>query len=213
MPAREQVGEAAGMSFSALDAARPFLTANEGLSSEFGPELSKRLDSLHDGDAFRSRLRSCLMEVLASGGTSMGAVASRLTVSTRTLQRRLREEDTSFQAEQNQLREELAGHYLSNSWYSSVETSFLLGHDDPNSVHPRLPRMDRPDAGEHPRRRAIKLIRSMIFSGAGHRSGNELREVEGPGYAEYRAGRARDDRAASGGDPITHTRVINGCSP
>ena len=70
------------MSFSALDAARLFLTANEGLSSVFGPELSKRLDSLHDGDAFRTRLRSCLLEGLASGGTSLGAVASRLAAQT-----------------------------------------------------------------------------------------------------------------------------------
>lgn len=110
------------MSFSALEAARPFLTANEGLFSVFGPELSKRLDSLHDGDAFRIRLRSCLVDELASGEISMGAVARRLAVRTRTLQRRLREEGTSFQAEQDQLREELAGHYLSNSQYSSAET-------------------------------------------------------------------------------------------
>ena len=60
-------------------------------------------------------------------------MAKRLAVSTRTLQRRLGDEGTSFQRELNGLREELARHYLTTSHYSSGEISFLLGYDDPNS--------------------------------------------------------------------------------
>ena len=63
----------------------------------------------------------------------MTDVARRLAVSTRTLQRRLSEEGTSFQQELNGLRADLARHYLTNSRYSSAEISFLLGYSDPNS--------------------------------------------------------------------------------
>lgn len=45
---------------------------------------------------YRDRVRACLVEILASGECSLADVARRLSVSPRTLQRRLREEDTSF---------------------------------------------------------------------------------------------------------------------
>jgi AraC-like DNA-binding protein len=63
----------------------------------------------------------------------MGAVSSRLAVSTRTLQRRLNAENTSFQLLLNRTREQLARHYLKGSTMSGAEISFLLGFEDPNS--------------------------------------------------------------------------------
>ena len=46
------------------------------------------------------------MEALAAGQCSMADTADRLAVSTRTLQRRLQSEGSSFQRELNELREE-----------------------------------------------------------------------------------------------------------
>jgi AraC-like DNA-binding protein len=122
-----------GLTFSAEDAQKPFLTANESMWSIFEPELRKRMKDLDQEAGFRDRVRACLIEILASGQYSMADVASRLAVSTRTLQRRLREENTSFQKELDGLREELAHHYLSRSDYSSGQIAFLLGYQDPNS--------------------------------------------------------------------------------
>lgn len=122
-----------GVSFSAEDAARPFLTANDQMWAIFEPNLNMRMQDL-DADAnFRDKVRACLMEIMASGQYSMADVASRLAVSTRTLQRRLNDEGTTFQKELDSLREELARNYLSKSDYSSGQIAFLLGYEDPNS--------------------------------------------------------------------------------
>lgn len=126
-------GDLDGLVFTAQDIQRPFLTVNESMWAVFEPELKKRMADLEQGAGFRERVRTCLLEILASGQFSMNDVADRLAVSTRTLQRRLREEGTTFQQELNSLREELAHHYLLNSRYSSTEIAFLLGYADPNS--------------------------------------------------------------------------------
>lgn len=128
-----QPGPVNGLTFSAEDAARPFLTANDVMWSIFEPELRTRLHDLQANAGYRERVRACLMETLASGKCTMADVAGRLAVSPRTLQRKLSEEGTTFQAELNSLREELARHYLATSRYSGAEISFLLGYQDPNS--------------------------------------------------------------------------------
>lgn len=122
-----------GVTFRPEDAEKPFLTANENIWSVFEPELRMRLNDLQPDARFRDRVRACLTETLAGGSCSMELVAKNLAVSTRTLQRRLSEEGTSFQQQLNSLREELARHYLTNSSYSSAEISFLLGYDEPSS--------------------------------------------------------------------------------
>lgn len=128
-----QQGKINCVTFSAEDAAKPFLTANDSMWAMFEPNLNLRMQDLNQEALFRDKVRACLMEIMASGQYSMADVASRLAVSTRTLQRRLRDEDTSFQKELDSLREELARNYLSKSDYTSGQIAFLLGYDDPNS--------------------------------------------------------------------------------
>ncbi len=126
-------GKFDGIIFSAEDAQRPFLSANDAMWSIFEPSLKTRMADLTVEATFDERVRACLMEVLASGKCSMQDISMKLGVSTRTLQRRLYAENTSFQQILNLLREELARYYLANSSYSSTEIAFLLGYDDPNS--------------------------------------------------------------------------------
>jgi AraC-like DNA-binding protein len=124
-----------GLIFSAEDAKKPFLTVNDAMWSLFEPELNKRLQSLTQEATFRERVRACLIEILASGQTSVEDVASRLAMSSRTLQRHLQGEGTSFQKVLDDLREELARHYLATSEYSSGQIAFLLGYEEPNSFY------------------------------------------------------------------------------
>jgi AraC-like DNA-binding protein len=79
------------------------------------------------------RVRALLLEALPSGQASMDAVAGRLAMSKRTLQRRLGEDGATFQSLVNQTREALARHYLSQTTLSNSEISFLLGFENPNS--------------------------------------------------------------------------------
>lgn len=119
--------------FSSTDAQKPFLTSNQAMWAVLEPVLDKRMEHLTQDACFRDRVRACLVEILASGQYSMSYVASKLAVSSRTLQRRLSDEGTSFQKVLNELREELACHYLAETDYSSAEISFLLGYEEPNS--------------------------------------------------------------------------------
>lgn len=128
-----QPGDFSGLRFSAVDARRPFLTANDAMWSIFEPELRKRMDDLKPESPFTERVRACLIEILASGQYSSKSVANRLAVSPRTLQRRLKDEGTSFQKILDDLREELALHYLRNSDYTTGQIAFLLGYEEPNS--------------------------------------------------------------------------------
>lgn len=128
-------GEANTVTFSAADAARPFLTANEPMWAFFEPELRRRLADLDRSAGVAERIRAALLELLPAGEASMEGVARELHISTRTLQRRLKGEGTTFQALLGDVRESLARHYLTNSTMSAGEISFLLGYEDPNSFY------------------------------------------------------------------------------
>jgi AraC-like DNA-binding protein len=121
------------VTFFAEDAQKPFVTANHAMWAILEPAFNKRMEDLTQYASFRDRVRACLLEMLASGHYSVTQVASKIAISNRTLQRRLREEGTTFQKILDELREELARHYLSVTDYTSTEISFLLGYEEPNS--------------------------------------------------------------------------------
>ncbi|MEM7332100.1 MAG: AraC family transcriptional regulator ligand-binding domain-containing protein [Chloroflexota bacterium] len=121
--------------FTAKDAHKPFLTTNHGMWAILEPSFNKKMDDLNEEASFRERVRACLIEMLASGRYSMTNIASQLAISNRTLQRRLKQEGTTFQGVLDELREELARHYLSTTDYTSAEISFLLGYEEPNSFY------------------------------------------------------------------------------
>lgn len=121
------------ISFTAQDATRPFLTENTAMWEAFEPSLRKRLSSLDEQANMTDRVRGVLLEMLPVGISSIDAVARRLAVSKRSLQRHLGEESVSFQDVLNQVRQELATHYLINSSISAGEISWLLGFQETNS--------------------------------------------------------------------------------
>jgi len=121
--------------FSRVDAERPFLTSNPLLWDAFEPNLRQRLADLQTSTGTVQRVRAALHEFIPSGLTTMEAVAARLALSKRTLQRRIEAEGTSFQAILKETREALARHYLANTSFPAAEISFLLGYDEPNSFY------------------------------------------------------------------------------
>ena len=122
-----------GVTFRPEDTQRPFLTANESLWKTFEPELRRRLTNLGAAAPLVERLRSVLLETLPSGETTIGVAASRLGMSSRTLQRSLQQQQTSFRDIVRRTREELARHYVTNTTISYTEIGFLLGFAEPNS--------------------------------------------------------------------------------
>ena len=128
-----QQGDAASITFSAIDAKRPFLTANDAMWQVFEPDLRKRLGELDASASTSQRVRSVLLELLPGGESGIDAVAARLSMSKRTLQRRLEEDGENYRALVNGTREDLARHYLTQTELSAGEIGFLLGFEDPNS--------------------------------------------------------------------------------
>ncbi|MCG7965684.1 MAG: AraC family transcriptional regulator [Candidatus Thiodiazotropha taylori] len=127
-PAKEVV-----ISFSAKDAAMPFLTSNAAIWSFFEGKLNQRLKDLDASASFTERVRSVLLEALPSGDSSIESVAQRLAMSKRTLQRKLTDEAETYQSVLQNVRSELADHYLKKSHLSLGEISFMLGFQETNS--------------------------------------------------------------------------------
>jgi len=128
-----QEADVARVRFSDQDAARPFLTANDGMWSMFEPDLKRRLAQLDARATTSDRVRAVLLEGLPSGRTTVDEVGSRLAMSRRTLQRRLRDEGTTFKDELRAVRRELAEHYLQRTDLTASEIGFLLGFEETSS--------------------------------------------------------------------------------
>lgn len=119
---------------STEDAHRPLVSADTDFYEVIERELLARLD-LDKATATRERVQRELIELLPSGRVSIEAVCDRLRTSKRSLQRRLRSEETTFQSVLDETRAELALTYLRDQRLSVEETSYLLAYRDPNSFY------------------------------------------------------------------------------
>ena len=116
--------------FSREDALVPFISRNESMWEFFEPELKRRLSMMETDDSYAARVRSALMELLPSSECTVDDVARKLGYSRRSLQRRLQEEDTSFQKQLNHTRELLAKSYLANTDMTAEDIAFPLGYQE-----------------------------------------------------------------------------------
>ena len=81
------------------------------------------------------QVRTTLMQILPSGRSDAGSVASRLKTTKRSLQRHLQREGTSYGAVLETMRREMALNYLKDGDLRVEEVSLLLGFRDPNSFY------------------------------------------------------------------------------
>jgi AraC-like DNA-binding protein len=81
------------------------------------------------------RVRRLLTKALADGDASLGAMAARLRMSDRTLQRRLASEGVSFDGLLDETRRELAVRYLHDRQMAIAEVAYLLGYSEPSAFH------------------------------------------------------------------------------
>jgi AraC-like DNA-binding protein len=132
---RMRRGPVQSITFAPADAARPFLTENEQMWQFFAPHLRKRLSELHQAATTTERVRAALYETLPAGDSAMTTVGNHLAISTRTLQRQLQFEGTTYQTVLADTRESLARHYLTHSTMTIAEIAYLLGYDDTNSFY------------------------------------------------------------------------------
>ncbi len=99
------------------------------LNDQFMLEYIAKLDK----DNIVERVKVAITDELASGRISDAIVAKKLFMAERTLQRRLRENGTTFKKLLTQVRIDLADNYIRDSNLSLNEISFLLGFSELSS--------------------------------------------------------------------------------
>ena len=112
--------------------------AKETLMRETDPGLSQLLEryaeetlaSLPSSDDLLGRARRVTIDLLEGGEATVATVASTLAMSERSLQRRLREEGTSFSELLRGVREELATRYLRGTELATAEIAYMLGYSE-----------------------------------------------------------------------------------
>jgi AraC-like DNA-binding protein len=119
--------------FSKADIDRPFLTHNADLLAMVAPQLEAELTHQLAQKTISDQVKGIVKKLLAGQRPGLRDVARELHLSTRTLQRRLTDEDITFQQLMEGARRELAQHYLLHSSLELNETAYLLGYEDANS--------------------------------------------------------------------------------
>lgn len=130
MPERS---DAAFVAFSPEDAKRGFISENPNLWADIETDLKLQLAAQNDRLPVAARVRGALVDLMLAGRTGAEDVASALGISRSTLQRRLREEGTTYQAELDATRQDIAIRYLTKTTLGVEEIASVLAYRDPNS--------------------------------------------------------------------------------
>jgi AraC-like DNA-binding protein len=111
---------------------RPLEGANPELARH-NDEIVLRYLARFDRDNILARVKAALVECLPHGEPSQDAIAAALHLSSRSLQRRLADENTSYKQLLDATRRELALSYLKDNRYSVSEITYVLGFSDLSS--------------------------------------------------------------------------------
>jgi AraC-like DNA-binding protein len=122
-----------GIAFLSNDAQRPFVTHNPQLLTALLPYLQASTPASPTSTV--ARVRAVIAERVRGQRPDADGVARELAMSTRAMQRLLKEHGTSFRQVLDEVRNEQARGYLASTAFSDGEVSFLLGFEDPNSFY------------------------------------------------------------------------------
>lgn len=122
------------MEFSDADLLLPIPTANDLAAQGMLRMLDERLQQVQR-TSFSAKVRNLLVTMIDQGGALREAVAKRLLISERTLQRRLADEGTDFSALVDEVRREIAEQHLGTDKLTLKMLSYKLGFSDPSAFH------------------------------------------------------------------------------
>lgn len=122
------------LEFADADITAPIPTANPLAAEGLFRMLDERLAQA-ERSSFAARVREMLPAMVDQGGALRDAVARRLAISERTLQRRLADEGTDFSTLVDEVRRTIAQQYLGSDRISVKNLSYKLGFSDPSAFH------------------------------------------------------------------------------
>jgi AraC-like DNA-binding protein len=107
-------------------------TADPNLLAILLPAAEEKRKQASPHPLLTDQVRRALRVALTSDDAQLDTVAKRLGMTGRSLQRRLKDDGTSFQSVRDEMRRELADRYLGEGM-SFAEISFLLGFSEPSA--------------------------------------------------------------------------------
>jgi AraC-like DNA-binding protein len=123
------------LAFDRVTRELPVVSADPALGELVQAHAERLLAELPSVTTWASRVLRALGTDLSQGNVGVDQVARALSVPTRTLQRRLQEEGTSFEDVADRLKRDLAERYLCDRRLGIQETAFLLGYSDVSAFH------------------------------------------------------------------------------
>ena len=123
------------ITFAGRDADLAFVSGNDAIWSAFEPALQEQLAELQASASVSARVRAILHRAIPAANANAESVADELSMTTRTLQRRLQQEGTGFKALLNKTKADLAKTYLETTDLPLAEISFLLGYQERSSFN------------------------------------------------------------------------------
>ncbi|MGD8887940.1 MAG: AraC family transcriptional regulator [Desulfobacterales bacterium] len=117
------------ITFSLADVDKYLIGANPQLARLNDQVMIEYLSKL-DKDNIVDRVTAVIIDMLPSGGVADEKIAEQLNMSVRSLQRRLKEVDTTFRTLLETVRKDLASTYVRDPDIELVEVAFLLGFSD-----------------------------------------------------------------------------------
>jgi AraC-like DNA-binding protein len=122
------------LEFANADITAPIPTANPLAAEGLFRLLDERLVQA-ERSSFAARVREMLPAMIDGGGALRDAVARRMAISERTLQRRLADEGTDFSTLVDEVRRTIAQQCLGSDRISVKNLSYKLGFSDPSAFH------------------------------------------------------------------------------
>ncbi len=116
----------------AEDAQLPVIGYNRELQEVFRSLLQKALDEAQDLETTSSQVKRILAEKFRDHLPSLHEISDQLHVTSRSLQRKLKEENTSYQELTDELRKNLALGLLRSHKYTINEIAYRLGYAEPS---------------------------------------------------------------------------------
>ena len=115
--------------------ALPIVKADPGLCAVLDRHAEGLIAKYSRNDTLVEQVRTMIKDELSGGNASVERIADSLSMSGRTLQRKLREHGTSHQELLDQMRRDLALRYLQEPEMAICEVAYLLGFSESSALH------------------------------------------------------------------------------
>jgi AraC-like DNA-binding protein len=142
---------ASGLVLRRDDLQRPISTADEELCGYLDRLAQEIMESLGGEETFTARVHQAIWAELSGGPPTLQETARALGISTRTMQRQLKEEGTTYAEVLDALRREMAAGLLLNHTLAIYEVAFLLGYSEPSTFYRAFRRWHGMSPGDYRR--------------------------------------------------------------